>query len=199
MVVDIFDVDEIDSVLRQKLRQENINLREFKVPVYEIEQDYQVEQFRLSSDRKTYLKQVRRSIENISEMAESRGFDHNIFTALYEAVLNAHQHGNHANSNKKILLAHNIEEGIAKFVVIDEGGNINPEFIPFVLRHREGRYEDGRKIVDFYKFTHTNKPEYNNGTGTSFIHMYMDEVHYYKHVEGGLAVHMTRRKRDQGR
>ena len=194
MAVDIFDVDEIDSVLRQKLRREEINLREFNVPVYEIEPDYKVEQFRLSSDRKLYLKQVRTSIENTSGMAESKGFNHNIFTALYEAVLNAHQHGNRADSDKRIILAHNIEDEIAKFVVVDEGGNINPEFIPFVLRHREGRHEKGRKIVDFYKFTNTKKPACNNGTGTSFIHMYMDDVAYYKHVEGGLAVHLIKKK-----
>ena len=200
MSIDIFDVDEIDSILRQRIREgREVNLKEFDIPVYEIDPVYTTEEFRFSPERNIYLRQVRSTIEPISVKAEESGFDHNVFTALYEAVLNAHQHGNKKAPDKKVILAHNIEEETARFAVVDEGGMIDPEFISFVLRHREKRHkEDGErkgKILDFYRFIGKDKPEYNNGTGTSFIHMYMDGVSYFKYIGGGLALHLTKKKK----
>lgn len=200
MAIDIFDVDEIDSVLRQRIREgKEVDLKDFDIPVYEIDPLYALEQLYFNPERNIYLKQVRSAIEPVSVKAEERGFDHNVFTALYEAVLNAHQHGNRKSPDKKVILAYNIEDEVAKFAVVDEGGIINPEFIPFVLRHRErGNKEDRerkRSILDFYEFIGKDKPEYNNGTGTSFIHMYMDKVSYFKHINGGLALHLTKKKK----
>ena len=194
MAIDIFDVDEMNSVLRQRVREgREINLKDFNIPVYELGPDYAVEKFSFSPERNIYLRQVRAKIEPISTIAEGQGYDHNVFTALYEAVLNAHQHGNRRDASKQVTLAHNIEDNLARFTVIDEGGIIEPEFIPFVLRHREGRHN--KKMLDFYSFIGKPKPATNNGTGTSFIHMYMDEVLYFKHIDCGLAVHLTKKKK----
>ncbi len=69
---------------------------------------------------------------------------------------------------------------------------IDAEFIPFIDRHRKGDYK--KKFIDFYKFTNKEKPATNNGTGTSFMHTYMDKIEYYKSEGRGLAVVLTKNK-----
>ena len=49
MAIDIFDVDEMNSVLRQRVREgREINLKDFNIPVYELGPDYAVEKFSFS-------------------------------------------------------------------------------------------------------------------------------------------------------
>ena len=48
-----------------------------------------------------------------------------------------------------------------------------------------------KQFIDFYQFTNRKKPNTNNGTGTSFMHTYVDNVQYFKSAQGGLVVHLT--------
>jgi len=93
MARDIFDVDNIDSVIRRILREEgSIDLNKFDIPTYDIKSNYTIKKFNLSPDRKVYAGEVRKAIGSVVEEAEASGYNANFFTALYEAVLNAHQH-----------------------------------------------------------------------------------------------------------
>ena len=110
---------------------------------------------------------------------------------MYEAVLNAHEHGNLRNPDKKITLAHRLDPASLTCVVMDQGGVLVSEFVPFILRHREGRHLVA--MLDFYQFSKKPKAnEGNLGKGTSFIHTYADKVGYFKSEEGGLVVSLTK-------
>src|SRR3989344_5808560 len=87
-----------------------------------------------------------------------------------------------------------IENGERKEIsslIEDEGTILNSTFVPFILKHRESDVKS--KYIDFYKFARKEKPKANNGTGTSFMHAYMDEINYYL-GEHGLMVHMVKNK-----
>src|SRR3989344_8299460 len=190
MALDIFDVDNLDSVVREHFRRQGtVDLRTFDVPTYEIKPSYTVLEVNLSTDRKEYAREIRSVIEPIGREAENQGYNPNFFTALYEAVLNAHQHGNKLDPTKKVTLTYKIAADTLEISVIDQGGILNADFIPFVLRHKEGRHRE--RMLDFYEFTNTPTPGTNNGTGTSFMHTYVDKVQYFKSAEGGLVVHLT--------
>jgi len=190
MALDIFDVDNLDSVVREHFRRQGtVDLRTFDVPTYEIKPSYTVLEVNLSTDRKEYAREIRSVIEPIGREAENQGYNPNFFTALYEAVLNAHQHGNKLDPTKKVTLTYKIAADTLEISVIDQGGILNADFIPFVLRHKEGRHRE--RMLDFYEFTNTPKPGTNCGTGTSFMHTYVDKVQYFKSAEGGLVVHLT--------
>ncbi len=190
MAQDIFDIDSLDSVVREHFRRERvINLTDFDVPTYVVTPTYTKLEFGLSTDRTEYARQIRKKIEPIVREAESQGYNPNFFTALYETVLNAHQHGNKMDASKKVTLTYKIAADTLEISVIDQGGVLNPEFIPFVLRHKEGRHRE--RMLDFYEFIGMPKPATNNGTGTSFMHTYVDKVQYFKSEQGGLVVHLT--------
>ena len=57
--------------------------------------------------------------------------------------------------------------------MIDQGGILDPEFIPFVLKHKQNVQAIKKQYIDFYDFTKREKPSINNGTGTSFMHTYV--------------------------
>ena len=190
MAQDIFDAACIDSLVRKIFRERGeLDLQHFSIPTYKIRQDYTVVECQI--DQKTHGKDIRRTIEPIIDKAESMGYSHNLFTAVYEAVLNAYQHGNKMDPNKKVTIAYKIGREKADIVVMDEGGVLDPEFVPFVLHHREGQHTT--RFLDFYKFTGREKPEGNNGTGTSFMHTYVDTVSYFKSPAGGLVVQLTKK------
>ena len=61
----------------------------------------------------------------------------------------------------------------------------------FILKIRGHGLEE--TFVDYYEFTGREKPKSNNGTGTSFMHCYVNEVTYHKGPRG-LAVRLVQRK-----
>ncbi|MBI2662612.1 ATP-binding protein [Candidatus Woesearchaeota archaeon] len=192
MAQDIFDMGNIDSLVRRILREKgSIDLNEFDIPTYEIKDNYTSKEFNFSSDRKVYAKEVRNAIGSVVEEAEAQGYNANFFTALYEAVLNAHQHGNKLDTSKTVTLAYKIANDTLEIAVIDQGGKLDPEFIPYVLKHKQNKDLLQKQFIDFYQFTNRVKPNTNNGTGTSFMHTYVDNVQYFKSTQGGLVVHLT--------
>jgi anti-sigma regulatory factor (Ser/Thr protein kinase) len=115
-----------------------------------------------------------------------------MYTATYEACKNAFEHGNNGDKRKYVTLADRIEQSTAEVVVIDEGGVIDPEFAAFVQAHRQMKNID--KPLVFYDFSRRRARNQDNlGLGTSFMHMYADEVHYFKAENGGLAVQLIKR------
>ena len=54
----------------------------------------------------------------------------NIMIAVTEAVNNAIRHGNQNNSSKNVLLSLNLDEGLLKFIVEDEGSGFDFHKLP---------------------------------------------------------------------
>ncbi|MFC1768129.1 ATP-binding protein [Nanoarchaeota archaeon] len=188
--VDIFDVGDLGSVVRKLVKEEaRIDLAEFDVSTYTIPDDYTVTSRTFESE--TYRKEIRAWIEPIIAEAEERGHPQNLFTALYEAVLNAYHHGNERDPEKTVTLAYKITDQAVELSVMDEGGILDPEFLSFVLWHREGRHKE--KVVSFYDFANKKRNDENLGTGTTFMHQYAN-VSYFKGENGGLVVHMRAQK-----
>ena len=193
MASDIFrDDDTLDIFVASMLSgQDKINLGSTNIETYIIPYNYTVQQYNFSNDRSIYPRQIRDATSNVVSIAEGRGCNPNLFTALYEAILNAHQHGNLLDKNKNVTLAYKIDPTDAEIGIIDEGGLINPAFIGFVNRHRIGKHKE--RFLDWYTLSGQEKPKTNNGTGTSFMHTYVDNVQYFKSDKGGLVCHLTKR------
>lgn len=182
---EIFDLDTIDSVVRQILRSQGpIDLADFEIPTFSIPEDYTTVDVALKPDN--YQRMIRQYIEPVVQEAEDSGFSTNIYTAIYEGVLNAFQHGNDKDPSKKVILGYSIQDDEATFTIVDEGGVIDPELAAFVLMHRKHGSDGPRQT--FYEFSGRQRPETNHGTGTTFMHIYADQVRYHKHEDGGLAL-----------
>ncbi|MAG39166.1 hypothetical protein CMO90_03705 [Candidatus Woesearchaeota archaeon] len=192
---DVLNLDNLESIVRKVVnKEEKITLSDFNLESYTISDNYKKKLINLE---KGDYSEIRDNIEPIAKEAENQGYPPSIFTALYEAVLNAFQHGNKKNVKKQIEIAY--KTGSKKFDILvrDEGGELDSNFIPFILRHREGAFKE--KFIDFYEFSGIEKPITNNGTGTSFMHTYVDEVQYLKSTQNGLIVRMIKNKNNKGK
>lgn len=188
---DILNFVNDKSLVREKAKKEGlVKLLDFpEVPTFEIPKSYIIKEYNFPSEN--YANPIRNATGKISNIAEKKGCGGNFFTALYEAALNAHQHGKKCDPNKTVKFAYSIKENKIRTAVIDQGGILEPDFLPFLTNLRlTGDYKN--KFHNYYDFSKTNKSSINNGTGTSFMHAYIDDVAYLKSPEGGLVVHLTK-------
>ncbi|RME77674.1 hypothetical protein D6774_03670 [Candidatus Woesearchaeota archaeon] len=194
MPQELFEIPSLDSLVGEPFSEQSepFDLRLLEIPPYTIPQNRTIRQTTFPALPKEYSPLIRTFVEPVAQEAEQNGFNSNIFTALYEAVLNAHQHGNQLDPTKTVTLAYAIEEDMFCASIIDQGGRIDPAFVPFVLRHKLGEHK--KKFIDFYQFSNKEKPKSNRGTGTSFMHTYVNQVNYYKSEEGGLVVELIKLK-----
>jgi anti-sigma regulatory factor (Ser/Thr protein kinase) len=194
IIPDIFDVDNIDSLVRQKCSESGlIDLAQYDIPPFTLPSDYLVRELHLPVTN--YDPEIRTGIKKLLKVAETAGFDRlKLMSPIFEGCRNAHQHGNGCNSEKKITIGYNIIPNKSlDIVIIDEGGKLNPEFLPYLLRHRQGLHRTNH--MSFYTFCNVPKPTQNLGEGTTLMHStYLDAVHYYKADNGGLAVHFVKKR-----
>ncbi len=139
-----------------------------------------------------YYSAIRQLIDPIVDQAEEHGHPRNLITAFYEVVLNAVQHGNQYDPDKTVRVGYQITPSVVNFAVEDQGDSLSVDFIRYIhhQRRREGNYDS----TNFYTFAGKQKPPANLGTGTFFTHQYVDAVHYYRSRNGGLIVHLAKRK-----
>lgn len=143
-----------------------INLASENLPLLSVPNDYS--QYEMPSFEEGYFVGIRNFITPFAESCEEKGYGGNIFTALYEAVLNAYTHGNKRDKNKKVLLGSKIGDSSLEFIIADQGKSLHPDFMRFVLAHRE-RTDQRSNFINWYEFADTDKKnEYNNGTGTFY-------------------------------
>mgnify|MGYP000675184366 CR=1 FL=1 len=190
MAQDLFDLDDIETLIRHLLRREKeVDLRDFDVSPFVVSPDMSVKDFRFHPER--YKKEVKRATEYVISSIEGSGYNvYTVFTPLYEAILNAFQHGHGGDPSKLVTIAHKVSPEEADIAVIDEGGVIDSEFVPFVLRHREGRHRN--QVMDFYEFAGRERPDTGNlGKGTFLMHSYANNISYYKSENGGLVVQLV--------
>ena len=143
---------------------------------------------------KDYGSLLREFVEPYAQNAEVKGFGLSVFTAIYEAILNAHQHANKL-SEKKILIGSLVTKKSLEIIVCDSCEKLPEHFVSFILTMRL-RNVSVEGVIDWYAYSGNVKPETNHGTGTSFMHTYMDTIKYFKSEDtGGLAVYMQKRRK----
>jgi anti-sigma regulatory factor (Ser/Thr protein kinase) len=169
----------------------DISLSEVDVETYVIKPDYTVLPFLFSESK--YFKEIRSAVAPIVSEAEASGCNGTLFTSLYETILNAHRHGNNRDPTKMVTVAYKLEKDCAEISVIDQGGIVNPAFIPFVFKQRRIQNGNGDSFINWYDYSKQKKPSKNHGTGTFYMHTYVDRIQYFKSSEGGLVVHLTKR------
>lgn len=186
-----YDAFSLESSLSKKTIDKKINIIELE-PKIKIPNYY--DKVNIKLDNTQYAKKIREIIEPISNGTENLGYSPNIFTALYESILNAYQHGNKYNDKKKIIMASSINPNKLEFIIADAGKTLHEKFFRFILKQRE-KSDENSNFINWYKFSGEKKPETNNGTGTSFMNAYMDEVKYFHCIDtNGLGIYLKKQK-----
>lgn len=184
---DMFSLRESDLIkerINKKVSLNKKNLSKITIPSNFIKKE-----IKLTKDN--YPKQIRKFLNPIAEEVENIGYGANIYTALYEGVLNSFQHGNKYNPDKKLCLAKNINKEKLEFIIADECVNIPADFLRFVLAQRERDLNSS--FLNWYKFSGSKQSDINNGTGTSFMNQYMDKVQYFVSEDtGGLGLYLVK-------
>ncbi len=175
------------SKLDLKSLEGTIHLRDIDVPPFIPPANYEKVEF--SIEKNNFDLKLKEIIDPVFAKAEKLGYPSGIYTALYEAILNAYQHGNEENPSKKIEFYYHIDKDSANFLVVDEGGRIDKNFINYISEQKKKNAK--QSFLDFYEFAGKKKPSSNNGTGLSFMHAYASEISYHKSEKNGLAVRMS--------
>jgi len=192
---DISDISSVDSVVRQLIEKEQTEqLSDFSLPEFVVPCDHKIILINISpiaTTRAEYSNEITKAIEPIINDATKNNVPQNFKQALYEAVLNAHEHGNKLNYTKRIKVSYNVSKPIAEFTVTDEGNEIKTSFLSYILSKQQIISEN---YTNFYDFSRDAKPKNNHGIGISQMYTYSDDVKYFKSKTGGLTAFMTRRK-----
>ena len=187
--IDLFNLEDPNSIIRKVVGDDElIDISELAQRRVQIPVGYEIKELSIENGES---KEISSLVEDEIKKLVNEGYPDNIYTPIYEAILNAYQHGNKRDPDKKVRFAYHLGESHLDILIEDEGTILNSTFVPFILKHRESDVKS--KYIDFYKFARKEKPKANNGTGTSFMHAYMDEINYYL-GEHGLMVHMVKNK-----
>ena|SRR3989338_315957 len=186
--LDLMSLDDLESLARQPFAgPDAINLAEVNMPPMSVSDVYSTIDISIRTGSVEEMKKV------VDGLGENMGLDLKklrLYAPLYEALLNAFQHGNKRDSARPIRLHYARMPEQIELLVEDNGGILNPNFIPFVLRQRQ--HIPGQNNVNFYEFCGVEKPDTNLGTGTFFIHAGSDEVTYHKSGNNGLIIRMVK-------
>lgn len=189
---DLIDLNDISSLVREPFNTENpIVLSQTKIEKTSIPDSYK--SFEVYIEKEDLNESGRLSFDFPEKVGEMLGCDFKelkIADSVYEALLNAYQHGHGEDASKPIKIHFKSDKKRIEILVEDQGGVLNPQFIPFALRHREPRNLVLPK--DFYTFAQIEKPEGNHGYGTFFIHKGFDQVTYHRSENDGLIVRMVK-------
>lgn len=167
----------------------NITISEHDLPRFNSDDSYKGRRFNIRKGKDTL--DFHKSIADICKEARHTGKHEKLVSAVYEAFRNAYQHGNKKNPEKAIEINYRATEDGFEVVISDEGGEINANFVPFILVHRQGM----NRPLSFYDFA-PGVPRLgeNSGNGTFVIHTVADEVNYFVSPFGGLSVQIIVRK-----
>lgn len=193
MKTDLFDIDDKDSLVRRAFNSlGEVRLSELgllPIPISDI-----FNRVPVKIDPTQVGASLRKYCDNVASVAESLGFGYNLFTAVYEALKNGYEHGNNCDPTRELILAYLAGDDRFDVMLRDSGGILHSDFLAFIEKHR--RTENRGKMWNFYEFSDRERPTEgdNLGIGTSFMHLYMDDVFYCIGDNDGLLVHMVKRK-----
>lgn len=190
--LELMNLDNESSLVRTAFSQ-NIFLSKSNVPEVEIPFRFNIQSF--FPDGGLNLSKLSKSF---SELLSREGADEEYIKGtvpgVCEAVKNAYEHGNNYDNSKEIFLANSLSKEILEFLVGDEGGEIKKEFVPYILKFRQGIHDKVfTDIPDFYSFKREiYPPSGHSGIGTKIMNICFDKVNYFKSPRGGLLVHLTK-------
>ena len=185
---DIVSLLDPKSLIRSAFKG-RINLGDNPLPTFSPDRSYTTLEINIAKKEDTL--NYAGKIAKICEEGRHTGKQERFHAGVNEAFRNAYQHGNKKDPYKKVTISYRATEENFEVVVSDQGGEINADFIPFILLHR---YKQLGQPLDFYQFSGTKKPSENSGVGTFVIHVVSDEVNYFRNSDGGLSVQMIIKK-----
>lgn len=181
-------VDLFDSTIQEEIICEGyINLRKLNVSELEIPKRFEI--LRLSLNSEDYERVVKDFLEEsiFNSCAPS------VKTALFEAIINAFQHGNDYNSRKGLLFAYYFNANYLEFILCDSGGIFNIFFPEYLKKLRK----TSSLYLNWYGYSNLVPKNRNQGVGTSFIHMYFDDIKYFRshegNTKGGLFLYLRKK------
>lgn len=121
--------------------------------------------------------------ESVATKFAKKGYNPNLFVGLYEATLNAYQHGNKSDSDKEITFAYNDNGSVLDLIVEDSCTVVKKPFINYLSAFNK---DTSNNFKNFYDSSNEKKSAENHGVGISFIHTYFDEVNYFVGEQGVL-------------
>ncbi|MBR9676381.1 ATP-binding protein [Candidatus Woesearchaeota archaeon] len=188
---DLLSLGNQDSLVRTLLDSASkdgyIHLEDFPIDTFSIPEEYENVKLFRTTDVEEEIKEVS---NNLAEDFSKKGFPSNLSTSLHEAILNAYQHAHKYIRHTPITVAHNISDDTLNVFVEDIGGVVKKQFLPYILAQRQ--HKKGEKALNFYEFSELDPINENLGVGTTFMHLYSDDVSYYKSPNNGLIVHMQK-------
>ncbi len=191
---DMFSLE--GNLIESLLDQENIRLSDTTIPSLDIPEHFNTITFSIDSadNSRKKLKEILYPIKELIDSEEE--FPTNLYTGVYEAVLNAYQHGN-KYENKNIRLSYKKTKSKDKslsleIIVEDQGKTLPKGFLRYILLQREQK-NNQEHFLNWYDFSKKEPIGSNNGTGTSFMHASFDNIDYFRSREfGGLLVYLSK-------
>lgn len=187
-IEDIVSLVDSRSLIRSAFKGK-LTLSEHVLPEFKADENYSSLDIHIVKGEDTLDYQGK--IAEICKNARATGKHERLHAGVNEAVRNAYQHGNKKDPKKKVIVSYRTVDDNFEAVVSDQGGEINADFVPFILLHR---FKQLGQPLSFYQFSGTSQPYENAGIGTYVIHMVADEVNYLRNSSGGLSVQMIVRK-----
>jgi len=187
-IEDIVSLVDPNSLIRSAFK-DTFVLADYPLPEFSLNENYASLDLQIleGEDVLNHLGKITELCKNGRHTGKQERFH----AGVNEAVRNAYQHGNKKDPHKKVTVSYRATDELFEVVVSDEGGEINANFIPFILLHR---YNQLSMPSNFYEFSSTTQPYENAGIGTFVIHMVSDEVNYFRNKANGLSVQMIIRK-----
>ncbi|HNZ52168.1 MAG TPA: hypothetical protein PKO02_02310 [Candidatus Pacearchaeota archaeon] len=189
---ELFDISNLNSLVRAEFNKE-INLKDYDTGFFRTPKNFK--DFSFIPKKGLNLSRI---IDTLEDDLTKKGADYfylsQTIPGICEAIKNAYEHGNLEDNNKNIFLLRNFSKGNIEYVVGDEGGTINGNFIPYIFLIRENKKENSLDSAkDFYSFCGKNyAPKGHSGVGTKTMHKCFNQVKYFKNEQGGLMVNLIK-------
>jgi len=189
---ELFDISNLNSLVRAEFNKE-INLKDYDTGFFRTPKNFK--DFSFIPKKGLNLSRI---IDILEDDLTKKGADYfylsQTIPGICEAIKNAYEHGNLEDNNKNIFLLRNFSKGNIEYVVGDEGGTINGNFIPYIFLIRENKKENSLDSAkDFYSFCGKNyASKGHSGVGTKTMHKCFNQVKYFKNEQGGLMVNLIK-------
>lgn len=197
---DLRNLDEYNSLLRSIARKyDEVDLKSFtEQPIFDYS-GFDRKKINLSSrlgenaypsERQAFTKYLFEDLEKIYPNLRKNHV--NILSMGFDEILkNAHEHGNLFDSKKSLGIGRKFTEDGLELIVEDEGGKLEPEFLPYTS-YLYDYISEGISVDGYYKHVRTPEKNFHSGSGLKTVFSIYDEVTFHKSDIGGLLVLMKK-------
>jgi len=190
-IEDLFKITNIESLGGKFFKNQEVKLEEEKIPKIEIPQRFETIKLLLPEEK--YQSEIEQFINKFFSDYKLRKMPETFKVAVYEIILNAHQHGNKKSPEKEIEINFQKQKDTVRIYISDQGGEFPSELIPYIQKLRNTNLK--KQNINFYKFSGKERIKGNNnlGNGSYFANLYSDDVRYYKNKQNGLTVFLLKK------